>query len=73
MSGLEQVTRRRIIFTTPNGPAYRSGHGTPLGFNEHEAHLSELHPRFFRERGYIVRGVGFGTYAGRLRPLAARF
>jgi len=37
VSRLEQVARRRIIFTTPNGPFYRGGHDTPLGFNEHEA------------------------------------
>ena len=69
---LERAATRRVIFTTPNGPAYRGGHDTPLGFNEHEAHLSEVNPAFFKERGYIVRGVGFGTYAGRTGPLAKR-
>jgi SAM-dependent methyltransferase len=69
---LEEAARRRVIFTTPNGPAYRPGHETPLGFNPYEAHVSELRPSFFAERGYVVRGVGFGSYAGRLAPLAKR-
>lgn len=43
-----------------------------LGFNEHEAHLSELHPKFFSDRGYLVRGVGLSTYASRLNPLTKR-
>jgi SAM-dependent methyltransferase len=57
---LERVATRRIIFTTPNWPAFRGGLGTRLGFNEYEAHKSYVPRTFFEQRGYRVRGAGFG-------------
>lgn len=58
---LESVARRRIIFTTPNAPAYRPGCVTRLGFNEFEAHLSHVPSELFRSRGYRLRGAGWGN------------
>jgi 2-polyprenyl-3-methyl-5-hydroxy-6-metoxy-1,4-benzoquinol methylase len=55
---LESVAKQRIIFSTPNWPAYRPGLKTSLGFSEHEAHLSYVSREEFRRRGYRVVGSG---------------
>ena len=55
---LESVARQRVIFSTPNYPAYRGGGDTIVGFNEFEAHRSYVRRDFFRRRGYRVVGVG---------------
>ncbi len=59
---LESVARKRIIFTTPNMPAYRDGHETFLGYNKFEAHLSYVSRSWFRDRGYRVMGAGWGNW-----------
>jgi SAM-dependent methyltransferase len=69
---LERAARRRVLITTPNGPCFRDGHETPLGFNADEAHVSALDPAFFLARGYTVRGVGLGAYDSRLARGAKR-
>lgn len=58
---LEHVARRRIIFTTPNFPAFRGGVDTIVGHNEYDAHLSYVSRSFFRSRGYRLRGAGWGN------------
>ena len=62
---LEEVAAKRIIFTTPNWPFFREGHGTMLGFNEFEAHLSYVPGEFFEHRGYELRGAGWGRPTSR--------
>ena len=62
---LEGVAARRIIFTTPNWPFFRDGHGTMLGFNEFEAHRSYVPREFFKRRGYQLRGAGWGRPTSR--------
>jgi SAM-dependent methyltransferase len=62
---LEGVAKRRIIFTTPNWPFFRNGHGTMLGFNEFEAHVSYVPREFFKDRGYQLRGAGWGCPTSR--------
>jgi 2-polyprenyl-3-methyl-5-hydroxy-6-metoxy-1,4-benzoquinol methylase len=57
---LESVALRRVIFSTPNAPAFRKGSDTIVGFNEFEAHRSYVPSRFFRERRYRLLGAGFG-------------
>jgi SAM-dependent methyltransferase len=57
---LEAAARRRIVFTTPNFPAYRGGADTVVGHNSYEAHLSYVPRSFFRARGYRLRGAGWG-------------
>lgn len=70
---IEGAALRRVIVTTPNGPAYRGGHDTPTGFNPFEAHVSALDAPFLQRRGYVVRGVGFGRYDSRLAVAAKRY
>jgi SAM-dependent methyltransferase len=70
---IERAARRRVILTTPNGPAFRGGHDTPTGFNPFEAHISAVDAPFLRRRGYVVRGVGFGRYDSRLAVMAKRY
>jgi SAM-dependent methyltransferase len=69
---LERVARRRIILTTPNGPDLRGGHETKFGFNEFEAHLSHVSPQFLRDRGYRLRGAGWGNPHRRIVRLGNR-
>lgn len=63
---LEAAARRRIIVSTPNSPAFREAHETPLGLNPREAHVSYVPRKRFVERGYTVYGAGFGRYDSRL-------
>jgi hypothetical protein len=63
---LESVARRRVVFSTPNAPAFREGSDTMLGYNDYEAHLSYIPRHFFRRRGYRVLGAGFGNPANPL-------
>lgn len=74
---LEAAASKRVILSTPNSPAFRPGHDTPLGFNSLEAHVSYVPRRELAERGYKLYGAGFGRYdswlagrakAWRLRP-----
>lgn len=58
---LENVTARRIIFSTPNWPYFRSGADTIVGYNDYEAHLSYVPRSFFRKRGYKLMGAGLGN------------
>lgn len=58
---LERAARRRIIFTTPNFPAFRGGVDTLFGRNEYDAHRSYVPRSFFRSRGYRLRGAGWGN------------
>jgi len=58
---LERAARQRIILTTPNYPAFRPGHETIVGFNDHEAHLSYVSRRDLERRGYRIIGAGFGN------------
>ncbi len=58
---LEGVARRRIIFSTPNFPAFREGTATIVGFNEWEAHRAYIPRSFFERRGYRLLGAGFGN------------
>lgn len=58
---LEGAATKRIIFSTPNFPNYRSGGDTIVGFNDFEAHLSYVSRDFFRRRGYKLMGAGFGN------------
>lgn len=69
---LEAAARRRVIVSTPNSEILRPGLETPAGFNPHEAHLSYVSRRMLRERGYTVRGVGFGRYNSALAKTAKR-
>jgi len=55
---LEKAATKRIIFSTPNYPAYRDGSETIGGFNDFEAHLSYVSRDFFHRRGYKVVGAG---------------
>jgi SAM-dependent methyltransferase len=70
---LERAARRRVIVTTPNGPAFRGGHDTPTGFNPYEAHVSAIDAPMLARHGYRVRGAGFGRYDSRLAHLAKRY
>jgi SAM-dependent methyltransferase len=70
---LERVARRRVIISTPNSPLFRGGGDTPVGFNPLEAHVGYVSSAFLRERGYVVRGVGFGRYNSRLALTAKRY
>lgn len=72
LATFEAAATRRVIITTPNGPAFRGGHDTPTGFNPYEAHVSAIDPPLLREHGYHVRGVGFGRYDSRLAHAAKR-
>jgi 2-polyprenyl-3-methyl-5-hydroxy-6-metoxy-1,4-benzoquinol methylase len=58
---LEKAAKKRIIFSTPNWPAYRGGGDTIVGYNDYEAHLSYFSRNFFRGRGYKLIGAGFGN------------
>jgi SAM-dependent methyltransferase len=58
---LESVARKRIIFTTPNFPAFRGGVDTLVGFNDYDAHLSYIRRDVFRSRGYRLYGAGWGN------------
>ncbi len=69
---LEQAARRRVVVSTPNSLLLRPGSETPVGFNPYEAHLSHAPRRLFAQRGYRVRGVGFGRYDSRLARTAKR-
>ena len=66
LDALEAAARSRVIVSTPNSPAFRDAHDTPLGFNPLEAHVSYVPRSAFEERGYAVYGVGFGRYNSRL-------
>jgi 2-polyprenyl-3-methyl-5-hydroxy-6-metoxy-1,4-benzoquinol methylase len=70
---LERVARRRIIISTPNSPLFRGGLDTPVGFNPLEAHVSYVSADFLRERGYAIRGAGFGRYNSWLALTAKRY
>lgn len=59
---LEAAAARRVIVSTPNSPALRPGHDTPLGFNELEAHVSYVSRTRLASRGYKLYGAGFGRY-----------
>jgi SAM-dependent methyltransferase len=63
---LEAAAGERVIISTPNSPAFREGHETPLGFNPREAHVSYVSRTALLERGYAVYGAGFGRYDSRL-------
>lgn len=63
---LESLAHKRIIFSTPNWPDFRQGSDTAVGYNSYEAHLSYVSRRFFREHGYKVVAVGFGSRANLL-------
>lgn len=58
---LENVTNKRIIFSTPNWPAFRQGGDTIVGYNDYEAHLSYVSRNFFYKKGYKIIGGGFGN------------
>ena len=66
MALLEDAAARRVIISTPNSPAFREAHETPLGFNPSEAHVSYVPRTALVERGYKVYGAGFGRYDSRL-------
>lgn len=70
---LEGVAKQRVIFSTPNFPFFRKGHGTMLGYNRFEAHVSYVPAEFFRRRGYELRGVGWGAPGSRLVKTTKRF
>ena len=59
---LEAAARKRIIFSTPNFPAYRAGRDSHFGFNDYEAHLSYLPRSYFKDRGYNLIGAGWGNH-----------
>jgi 2-polyprenyl-3-methyl-5-hydroxy-6-metoxy-1,4-benzoquinol methylase len=44
---LESVANKRIIFSTPNWPAFRPGEDTIVGYNDYEAHLSYVSHNLF--------------------------
>jgi 2-polyprenyl-3-methyl-5-hydroxy-6-metoxy-1,4-benzoquinol methylase len=69
---LEGTARRRIVVSTPNSLLLRPGSDTPVGFNPYEAHLSYAPRKVFEQRGYRVRGAGFGRYNSRLARTAKR-
>ena len=69
---LEHAARRRIIFTTPNFPAFRGGVDTQLGHNSFDAHLSYVPRSFFRSRGYRLRGAGWGNPTNPLVRITSR-
>lgn len=56
------AARKRIIFSTPNFPAYRAGRDSHFGFNDYEAHLSYLPRSYFKDRGYNLIGAGWGNH-----------
>ena len=58
---LESAAKKRVIISTPNWPAYRSGSETKVGYNKYEAHLSYVSRRYLKKRGYKVIGVGFAN------------
>lgn len=72
LDSLEQAARRRVIISTPNGPDYREGDDTLYGFNQLEAHRTFVSRRLLRDRGYTLRGAGFGPPGSRLLSLAKR-
>lgn len=72
LDALEAAARRRIIVSTPNSEILRPGLDTPAGFNPYEAHLGYVSRKLLRERGYTVRGVGFGKYDSALAKAAKR-
>jgi SAM-dependent methyltransferase len=70
---LEAAAGMRVIISTPNSPAFRPGHDTPLGFNPSEAHISYVARSVLHRRGYRIYGAGFGRYNSRLAVYAKRF
>jgi 2-polyprenyl-3-methyl-5-hydroxy-6-metoxy-1,4-benzoquinol methylase len=70
---LERAANHRVIVSTPNSPAFRDGHETPLGFNAREAHVSYVSRRLLADRGYKVYGAGLGQYDSHLARLAKRW
>jgi SAM-dependent methyltransferase len=70
---LERAARRRVIISTPNSPLLRGGLDTPVGFNPLEAHVSYVSAGFLRDRGYVIRGAGFGRYNSRLAFTAKHY
>ncbi len=58
---LENAANKRIIFSTPNWPAFRPGKNSIVRYNDYEAHLSYVSRNFFLQRGYKVIGAGFGN------------
>ena len=73
LDALESAAYKRVIVSTPNSPAFRAGHETPLGFNDHEAHVSYVPRSVFTDRGYKVYGAGFGQYDSRLALRAKKW
>lgn len=73
LDALEGAAQRRVIVSSPNSPAFREGHETPLGFNDHEAHVSYIPRSVFAKRGYTIYGAGFGRYDSRLAERAKRW
>ena len=72
VDALERVALRRIVFTTPNFPAFRGGVDTIVGHNEFDAHRSYVPRSFFLERGYRLLGAGWGNPQNPLVRYAAR-
>jgi hypothetical protein len=70
---LERGALRRVIISTPNSPLFPGGLDAPVGFNPLEAHVSYVSSAFLRERGYVVRGGGFGRHSSRLALTAKRY
>jgi SAM-dependent methyltransferase len=69
---LERAAARRVIVTTPNGPALRGGADTMLGYNEFEAHLSHIPAEVLRRRGYKLLGAGWGNPRSRIVRLGTK-
>jgi SAM-dependent methyltransferase len=70
---LEEAAIKRVIVSTPNSPFFRPGSDTPVGFNEHEAHLSYVPAELLKRRGYRIYGAGFGRFNSRLALRAGRW
>ena len=58
---LEKAAKKRVIVSTPNWPAYRSGSETKFGYNKYEAHLSYVSRKYLKKRGYKIVSVGFAN------------
>jgi len=72
LDSVEAAATRRVIVSTPNAHYLRDAHDTLVGFNPLEAHLSEVPRSLLADRGYTVRGAGFGRYDSRLARVAKR-
>jgi SAM-dependent methyltransferase len=69
---LEAAATCRVICTTPSFPDIRPGRDSPVGYNEWEAHLGYVPADTFRERGYHLRGAGFGRPTSAFVRIATR-